>query len=146
MFSNSQTRALQNAFLHLQDRLAYSLRGDWHEHAILVSVSVSDRQGNIQATIQPDAKSSSRTMFFTAPSNDTQFATGIQLSTKSHRVAAMCEVAAYVWSLAADEDCVVSATFQDNIVGSNTPTDYVAQCFQKDGALIIKEKDIVDRG
>ena len=144
MFSSSQTSNLTAAFAALQARLASGLRGDWsHTHSVLVSVSISDRAGNVLQTIEPAGKTSSSDVG--SVSNMTQFATGINLDTTTKRIAAMAEVAAYVFSLAGDDGCVVSATFQDTPSFSNQTMDYVAQAFMKDGKLMIKEVDVADR-
>ena len=143
MFSNSQTRALTDAFTALQNRIANGFRLDWREHTVLVSVSVSDRSGNVLATIEPSAKSSSNTTG--QVSNNTQFATGIALDTADKRIASLFEVAAHVWSLWGDKNAVVSATYQVTPAGSTTATDNVAQCFMKDGKLTIKHVVVEDR-
>lgn len=140
MLSLNQQVALKGAFTALQDRFASGMRHDFNEHTVFVSVAISDRSGNIQQTIAPDSKSSSYSVGFV--SNNGQFATGIAMDTHAKRVAAMFEVSAHVFSLAADSGCVVSATFQDTVSGSSTSMDYVAQAFMKDGKLIIKEVDL----
>lgn len=142
MFSNSQTRALQAAFTTLQNRIASGLRFEAPEHSVLVSVSVSDKAGNVKQTIEP-AKKSSSWYVGSVPASG-QFATGIALDTHSKRVAAMFEVAAHVWSLEGDDNCVVSATFQDTPVGSSSTMNYVAQAFKKDGKLTIKQVNVQD--
>ncbi len=144
MFSNAQTRGLMAVFASLQDRIASGLRFEPREHTVLVSVSISDKAGNVLQTIEPDKKSSSYRVGTVSPNG--QFATGVTLDTHTKRVAAMFEVSAYIFSLAGDQNCVVSATFQDATAFSNTTMDYVAQCFiGKDGKLIIKEVDVADR-
>lgn len=143
MFSTFQSRTLQGVFTALQNRIASGLRTDPREHSVLVSVSISDMAGNVQQTIEPEQKSSSWRVG--TVSNNGQFATGIALDTHTKRIAAMFEVAAHIFSLAGDSRCVVSATFQDTPVGSNTTMDYVAQCFIKDGKLVIKQVDVADR-
>lgn len=143
MFNNSQTRAFQSAFTSLQNRIASGLRFDAYEHSVFVSVSVSDKSGNVLQTIDTSQASSSWSVGYIQPTG--QFASGIVLDTHEKRVAAMFEVAAHVWSLAADSTCVVSATFQDTVIATRSTVDYVAQCYMKDGKLIIKQVNVVDR-
>ena len=143
MISNSQVSYLTSAFGTLQARIASGLRNDFRTHSVLVSVSISDRAGNVQATIEPAKKTSSSDVG--SVSSNSQFATGIVLDTQTKRVAAMFEVAAYVFALNGDDNAVVSATFQDTTAWSNTTMDYVAQAFMKDGKLVIKEVDVADR-
>lgn len=143
MIFNAQSVGLKASFASLQDRIASGLRLEPREHSVLVSVSISDRSGNVLQTIEPDQKTSSYRVGSVVSNG--QFATGIILDTHAKRVAAMFEVAAYVWSLAGNSNLVVSATFQDTVVGSNTTMDYVAQAFLKDGKLFIKEVDVADR-
>lgn len=144
MFSNLQVRGLTALFATLQARLASGLRNELREHTVLVSVSVSDKAGNVlQGPIEPAGKTSSRTVG--SVSNQSQFATGINLDTPTKRIAAMMEVAAFVFSLSGDDGCVISATFQDTPLFSGTTMDYVAQAFMKDGKLTIKEVDVADR-
>lgn len=142
MFSSSQKSSLTNALTTLQNRIASGLRSSSSSnHAVLVSVSISDMSGNVLDTIETSGKTSSWNAG--SVSSLSQFATGITLDTHTKRVAAMFEVAAYVYSLANDTGCVVSATFQDNTNG--TTMDYVAQAFFKDGkGLTIKEVDVRD--
>ena len=144
MFSPTQARVLQDSFTALQNRIAAGFRaGSFENHEVLVSVSVSDKAGNVIQTIEPSQKSSSR--YVGAVSNNGQFASGIALDTPTKRIAAMFEVSAYVFSLFGDDRCVVSATYQDSIPFTNVAMDYVAQTFMKDGKLVTKEVQVSDR-
>ncbi len=144
MFTPSQTRSLLDSFTALQNRIAAGFRTESREqHQVLVSVSISDRSGNVIQTIEPAQKSNSR--YVGNVSDIGQFATGIALSTPTRRIAAMFEVAAYVFSLYGDDGLVVSATYQDTVAFSNTTMDYVAQAFMKDGKLVTKEVQVADR-
>lgn len=146
MLNTTQSSDMKAAFTALQDRIAYGLRSDLRNHDVLVSVSISDRKGNVLQTIQPDSKSSNWSVGFV--SNNGKFADGIVLDTHDERVAAMFEVAAHVWSLAVarasnKDQVVISATFQDS--SSGTTMNYVAQAFiAKDKTLTIKHVVVQD--
>lgn len=144
MLSNSQTTALRTAFTNIQDRIAASLRQEWNENFVLVSVSISDKSGNVLQTIEPDKKSSSRLVGFVDSRGE--FANNIELRTHEKRVATMFEIASYVWSVADNRNLVVSATYQRQQAGSNVAMNHVAQAFiGKDGKFTIKQVDVEDR-
>ena len=147
MFTSSIKDALQRDLTQLQNRIASALRGEFHEHEVLISVSVSDNAGNVYDTIAPTGATSNRAVG--SMSDASRFATGIFLNTPRKRVAAVAEVAASVFALAGNDGYVVSATFQDTDLGSfggdKRTINHVAQCYVKDDKLQIREVTVDER-
>ena len=147
MLSANSKATLQRDLTQLQNRIASTLRSDSHEHEVLISVSVSDADGTVYDTVEPTGKTSNRAVG--SMSDNSRFATGIALTTNRKRVAAVFEVAASVFALLGNDALVVNATFQDNDLGgtlsSPRTTDFVAQCYVKDGKLFTREVVVDDR-
>ena len=143
MINPANVLSLQDSLRALQERIAYSLSlSDASEHTVFVSVSVSDFRGNVLQTIDTTTPTSSRGAV--APDFDGLFAPGIPLNSPLRRIAAVSQAASYVSSLYNDSSVVISATFQDT---RNTGTAFnnVVQCYFKDGKLVMKEVQVVDR-
>lgn len=144
MINPKNVSSLQAGLLNVQERIAYALGKSEHiEHTVFLSVSLSDKVGNVLQTFDSTKTTSSRGV--PLPDSNGLFAPGLPLNTQLRRIAAVAEIAAYIFSINNDPAVVINATYQDTPAGSNTTMDYVVQCYLKEGKLVQKEVQVADR-
>lgn len=145
MIKKENVLSLQAALLDVQNRIAFRLsRSEAVEHTVFLSVAIVDRSGTPLQIIDSTKPTSSHSVL--TPSDNGLFAPGIPLNTQLRRVAAMSEIASYIFALNNDSNVVVNATYQDEAAGSGTRMNYALQCYLKDGKLVLKETQIADQG
>lgn len=141
MISQANVDNLIDALQNVQDRMAIGLNMEnpsSRELNVFVSVTVSDRAGNIIQTIQTKAASSTWTARL-KDGDSSFFAPGIPQKSHLRRVSTLSQVSSYIFAVNNRDAEVINATYRVQPVGSNTAQDYLVQTYLSKGTLVQKE-------